>query len=687
MPYSIKTKDGIVISDIPDDVPADSADLKSQVSALRAAKQKAATFEQSAAIEAPVPAKEGTTPLGLMGGVVRGAGPVAAGAALGAALGAPIGGVGAIPGAIAGAGAAGLTMLVGDPVVSTINNLFGTKYTMPSEALEDLFTRIGVAQPKTEAERIVQAAATGAAGAGSSVALGKAIQAGAGLGTSISKGVGQVLAASPVQQVAGGVGAGIAQQGAAEAGASPIVQAGAGMAGGIAGSALSGIRPGAIPTGPIKEAEQTGIRLMTSDIRQPGTFAGRWLRALGEKIPMAGTGATRSAQQSERVAAVRDIVTQYGAEDLGAASENVMRDLLTKRSADLSKWSKSKTEVIDRLSFPTAGQPQISGAAKLLPGSEGAVPSKMVPMPNTLSKINDSIQFLDQLKTEQVKPIIAILKDWGEAIQGQDLRNIETLRKQIGEVFKAPEMASVRSTGDKVLSGIYGSVKDDMGNYIKTAGGASDLNKWKVADKELSKMMGELELSALETAIKKGEMTPEAIKNILFSKNKSDVAALYRNLSSDGRAAARSAILAKAAEKAGGEELSPDKFTNSVKAMGDQIGVFFSGDDLKQVQGLARVLNTTKRASQAAVMPATGVQVAIPATITALNTIFGGGINGFILSMAAGAGIGGAARLYESKAVRNILMKIPTVKVGSPEEAALFKRLLSVAQTETEGAK
>jgi len=42
MPYSITTKDGITVNNIPDDVPADSPDLKARVAAIRAEQQSAA---------------------------------------------------------------------------------------------------------------------------------------------------------------------------------------------------------------------------------------------------------------------------------------------------------------------------------------------------------------------------------------------------------------------------------------------------------------------------------------------------------------------------------------------------------------------------------------------------------------------------------------------------------------------
>lgn len=750
MPYSIKTKDGIIINNIPDAVPNTDQSLKDAVATLRSA-GKTGSFDYTSIVAprptAAVPASTTTTTtvpppapvaetsteadpktslLGMMGGAVRGAGPIAMGAAAGAALGAPIGGVGAIPGAIAGAGAAGLTQLVGDPIVGIINNLFGTKYTLPSDAMEDLFTRIGVAEPKTAAERVIQAAASGAAGGLSGVALGQAMQTGAGLGPSATKGIGEVLASGPTQQVTGGLGAGLASKAAAESGAAPAVQLGAGLAGSIVGGAIGGgVKLGPAPTGPVDEAAEAGVRLMTSDVKPPTSFAGKWLRSMGEKIPVTGTGPSRIAQQTERVTAVRDLIRQYGADDLAAASDDVMRDVIGKRAADLTKWTTAKNEVIEKLSIPLAGKVDdaISTVKALPPGAlplgdnlptsqsggpltdmfrkpgttftkSAAMPtaapntitreSLVVPMTKTTQKIDDSIAFLKQLKTKQVQPVINILEDWKNAIQGQDLRNVEFLRKQIGDAFKAPELASVRSTGERVLSDIYGAVKDDMTTFIQKAGGTADFNKWQVANKQLAGMMKELDLPVLKSVIERGEATPEVISKMLFSTKRSDVEALYRNLSPDGRAAARTAVIAEAAKKAGDMfELNPDKFVTEIKRRGDQVGVLFSGDDLKQLQGLVRVVDATKRAAEVAKQPATGLAgllTTVGLSAAALTSFFGKGVTGFLASMGIGASIGGAASLYESKPVRDLLMKIPSVKVGSAEEAALFKRLLETVQ-------
>lgn len=191
---------------------------------------KALSAELGGTISAATPAPAETTLQGITGAITRGLALPAAGAALGAAAGLPLAGVGAIPGAVAGAGAATLAGLVADPIVGSINSMFGTTYTLPTDALQDLLSRVGVAEPRTAAERIVQTIAAGAGTAGGSVALGKALQAAAG---PVTQGVGQLMAAAPGLQVASGASAGAAGQTAKEMGAGTGGQIAATLAGGL----------------------------------------------------------------------------------------------------------------------------------------------------------------------------------------------------------------------------------------------------------------------------------------------------------------------------------------------------------------------------------------------------------------------------------------------------------------------
>lgn len=464
---------------------------------------------------------------------------------------------------------------------------------------------------------------------------------------------------------AGGAGSGLAGQSAKEMGFGPVGQILASIAGGVAGAkfATTKTQPTAaqLPSD-IAEAERAGVTLMTTDVVPPRTFASKWVQTIGERIPGAGTGGIRQAQQTERIEAVRNVLRDFGADDAARASDDVMKDLASKRGADLSKYAGAKTEVIERL------------------GQTGTVP-----MTNTMQAIDDQIAKLQGLKTQEVAPIIERLTDWKAALQGQNLVNVETLRKQIGESFKAPELASVRSIGEKALSSIYKPLKQDMESFITQVGERRDVTKWKVADKRLADLAGELDMGTLKSVLRRGDATPEVVGNMLFSKKPSEVSQLYASLTPAGRESARAAILARAAEKATAEVaegtvVSPNKFANEVKRLGTSVGVFFSGDDLKQVEGLIRVLNITKRASEAAAAPPTGVQTAIPVSAAALSSFFGGGLPGFLATLGAAGGVGVAARIYESAPIRNLLIKIPQTISGSPEEAALLKRLTSTIQ-------
>jgi hypothetical protein len=140
-------------------------------------------------------------------------------------------------------------------------------------------------------------------------------------------------------------------------------------------------------------------------------------------------------------------------------------------------------------------------------------------------------------------------------------------------------------------------------------------------------------------------------------------------------------VLQEAFNKVGGnfETLSPDQFKRQLIRLGGPIGVFFSGQDLKAVEGLTRALKMTEQAGRAGVSPPTGVQAA-PVVGAALLTDLLGTAGA---AVTAGATIGGAARLYESAPIRNILLKLPQTAVGSAEEAELAKRLTAAIRAQT----
>jgi hypothetical protein len=474
-----------------------------------------------------------------------------------------------------------------------------------------------------------------------------------------TQGVARVLASQPETQLAGAAGSAAATEIARDAGAGPLGQTLAGLGGGMASAHVATPRTvlpsvGQVPG--MAEAEQAGIKTMTSDVIPPRTFAGKWLRSMGEKIPIAGTGGPRQGQQLQRIEAIKDLMTEYGAHEMASVSDEVAKDLLSKHSADVTKYVNLKKGVIGKLA------------------QKGSVPVN-----NTVKAIDDQIVKLKSLNTKEVEPVVARLEDWKGAIQGQSLDNVEMLRAQIGESFKAPEMAASRSIAEKSLSGIYGPLKEDMGNFIKTNGDRTDYTKWRVANGRLSESMQDLNKSVLKNVLDKGKETPEVVQKMLFSSKPSDVKALMKGLTADGKAKARVAILAKALDGAGGvENLSPDKFITSVRKLGVPIGVAFDGQEAQRLNGLVRALKLTEHASKAALVTPTGVQ-AVPIVGAAVLTDLLGGAG---TAMATMATTGGLARVYESGPVRDLLLKLPRIAAGTPEEAALFKRFTAAVQAQ-----
>lgn len=583
-----------------------------------------------------------------------------------------------LTGRAAAQGAAGLVGIAYDPIAAVQNYLFGTEVAPLREQVRKALTDLGVPEPETVTERVIGAIGEGVVGAGGQVALARGAER---LLTGAGRQVAGAMAAQPRAQVSGGGAAGGSSQAVAEAGGGMGAQIGAALVGGALGGRAGGLdvqAPSAALPPAVREAEEAGVRVLTTDVIPPTTFAGRWLQRTGEMIPFAGTGGMRADQQQERIDAAVDLLRNYGVAEASAADtaaiSAVAKDLLGRRSELLTRYSGMKNDVIS--SLQDAGPVDVT---------------------RTVAAIDGEIAALRGLRSEAYAPVIARLEDWKRAItgtrevtlpdgtvrleqRGQPLTNIEELRKQIGEAFKDPSLAAVRTTGEKALSRIYAPLREDMADFIKANGQRRDFDKWNIANRQLSSLADDLELGVMKRTLASGEATPEAIRSMLFSAKPSDIKALYRGLSAEGKRNARTAVLQEAFTRVGGkfDELSPDQFKRQLVRLAAPIGVFFSGQDLKAVEGLLRTLKMTERAGQAGVAPPTGVQNLPVLGGTALVDLFGGAG----AATGSAATIGGLARIYESAPVRNLLLKLPQVASGSREETELLNRLTAAIRAE-----
>jgi hypothetical protein len=562
-------------------------------------------------------------------------------------------------------GIANTVGLVTDPITAAMNQVAGRPVAQTTGQLgQRAADALGLPQPENAMERVVAAGTRAMAGAVPMVGAGQALTTAA---SPVTQAVGRTLSADAAGQVAAGAGGASAAQAVQEGGGGAGAQLGAALAGSLAApgavrAVSRGVQAARAPaTQPqiVRDAEQAGVRLMTSDVNPPTTFVGKFAQSTGERIPVAGTGGVRAAQQTERIDAVKEVAQAIGGDLEKLPDETLAASLTAKRAAELNKYTDLKSGVFDRL--------------------KGTIPTQ-----NVTQHIDDEIARLTALESRAFDPLVSKLDDLKTAIQNKDITQVETLRKQLGTELTTESLAAVKGEAEKTFRGVYRALNKDIEGHIKSTLGDRDVTKWKVANKRLADGISELESTALKRALNKADITPEAVRSMLFSKNRSDVQLLYRNLTPDGRAAARTAIIQEAVQKAGGmETISPQKFVNELERLSKQTGVFFKPEQKAQADGLIRVIQATQRASESAANPPTGQQLAIPAISAWLGATLGS-VGG---AAVAGGSIGGIARIYESAPVRNMMIQLSKVPQGSRQEAEIVRRLLPVMQELSDSTK
>ncbi|EJJ9364730.1 DNA transfer protein, partial [Escherichia coli] len=109
---------------------------------------------------------------------------------------------------------------------------------------------------------------------------------------------------------------------------------------------------------------------------------------------------------------------------------------------------------------------------------------------------------------------------------------------------------------------------------------------------------------------------------------------------------------------------SPAKFITEVNKLKSQSGgeiynTIFSGKHMKELDALHEVLQQTARSDTANVVTQTGQSQANRIRTIGATATLG-------VSMGLEAGFGAMMRLYESKAARNMLLRLANTKAGTP---------------------
>ncbi|EHN6576553.1 lytic transglycosylase domain-containing protein [Salmonella enterica subsp. enterica serovar Anecho] len=425
-----------------------------------------------------------------------------------------------------------------------------------------------------------------------------------------------------------------------------------------AGAAYRGIRGTIAPEAQqaIQFANAADVPLHTTDVLQPNSRVGRMAQTTAENIPFAGTSTMRANQQEARSQLVDEFASRFGEYD-----PSIVVGSLKAKSSGIRRAAGNRLEQVQNSMAGVNIQP-----SKAIQQIDTEIASLQ-----KLGKVadNDTISKLQAYRDELTRNAGA------SGPMAMDLQQLSGLRSQFRQDVKG-ERTVLPNRSNAAIQRIYNAMTSDIDSAIGQNLGNDTLRRYKQANAIYSDEANKLQNTRLKNAIMKGDLTPEVVNNMLFSKNKSEIQNLYNSVGHIGRAQMRNGIIGKAMEKSGG---SPDQFLRQVNLMSNQTGIAFKGRDAAYLKGLKNYLESTKRAGQAGVTTPTGQQT-IP-FILGIGTVTNPALVG------VGGGYGLLARMYESEPARNAMLRLANTPRGSTAFEKALAEVERAVNSVAQGAK
>ncbi|EBS5592833.1 lytic transglycosylase domain-containing protein [Salmonella enterica subsp. enterica serovar Weltevreden] len=418
-----------------------------------------------------------------------------------------------------------------------------------------------------------------------------------------------------------------------------------------AGAVYRGVRGAISPEAQqaIRFANSADVPLHTTDVLPPNSRVGRMAQTTAENIPFAGTSSMRANQQEARSQLVDEFASRFGEYD--------------------------PSIVIGSLKAKTSGIRKAAG--NRLEQVQSAMTGVNIQPTRAIQQIDDEIGKLQKLGQVADTDTISKLQAYRNELAKGDvnLEQLSRLRTQF-RIDVRGERTQMPPPAEAAVQRVYRAMTGDIDNSIGQNLGNDTLRRYKQANAVYADEASKLQNTRLKNVLMKGDLTPEVVNNMLFSKNKSEVQNLYRSVGQVGRAQMRNGIIGKAMEKSGG---SPDQFLRQINLMSNQTGIAFKGRDAAYLKGIKNYLEATKRAGQAGVTTPTGQQT-IP-FILGIGTVTNPALVG------VGGGYGLLARMYESEPARNAMLRL----ANTPRGSTAFEKALSdverIVNSLAQGAK
>lgn len=417
------------------------------------------------------------------------------------------------------------------------------------------------------------------------------------------------------------------------------------------GAAYRGIRGTIAPEAQqaIQFANAADVPLHTTDVLQPNSRVGRMAQTTAENIPFAGTSSMRANQQEARSQLVDEFASRFGEYD-----PSIVIGSLKAKTSGIRKAAGNRLEQVQNAMVGVNIQPT-----------------------RALQQIDDEIASLQKLGKVADTDTISKLQAYRDELAGGnvDLQQLSNLRSQFRQDVKGERLV-MPNRSDAAIQRVYRAMTGDIDSSIGQNLGNDTLRRYKQANAVYADEASKLQNTRLKDVLMKGELTPEVVNNMLFSKNKSEIQNLYHSVGQIGRAQMRNGIIGKAMEKSGG---SPDQFLRQINLMSNQTGIAFKGRDAAYLKGIKNYLEATKRAGQAGVTTPTGQQT-IP-FILGIGTVTNPALVG------VGGGYGLLARMYESEPARNAMLRLANTPRGSTAFEKALAEVERAVNSFAQGAK
>lgn len=402
----------------------------------------------------------------------------------------------------------------------------------------------------------------------------------------------------------------------------------------------------------IDTAESMGVTPMTSDIAVPVKDLGAFAKGVvqGGEGAMLGTGTRRAEQQATRSQLVSNYLDRFGEYN----PDDVVKSLTTNLQGRRSAAGSALEDITSKM---------------------GSAP---VETTNAVNAIDTSIARLEKLGTSADQNLLNTLRNLkGELTQGNGVdfdllkQHRTAFRSNVqGDAMVFPNQAKATTNM------IENAMTKDLRNSVAKSLGPQEAARYIKANSDYANVYNKVLNKKIATNLNNAtsQATPELINSIVFSRNASDIKRIWPALDERGRDAVRAAYISKIADSAGA---SPAKFLTQVDKLKKQAGgevynTVFSGRHMKELNALNDVLDMTRRADAANVVTQTGQALATPMRLGAGAATLG-------KSLAAESGYGLMMRVYESKPIRNALLRLANTKAGTPSyEKALNQAAIAV---------